>query len=143
MSYPKLLESTNGFSVDNLFGSGSFGYVYKGALPSDRTIVAVKVLNLHQQGTFESFFNECKALRCIRHQNLLQIITACSSMDNQGNDFKGLVFEFMKNESLDSWLYPKDEQSQIKRLSIVEKLNIAIDVASISPSSLRNSHCSL
>ncbi|KAB2622923.1 LRR receptor-like serine/threonine-protein kinase [Pyrus ussuriensis x Pyrus communis] len=127
VSYPELLESTNGFSVDNLIGSGSFDFVYKGVLPSDRMIVAVKVLNLHQQGAYESFFDECKALRSIRHQNLLQIITACSSMDNQGNGFKGLVFKFMKNESLDSWLHPKDEQSQIKRLSTVEKLNIAID----------------
>lgn len=143
MSYPELLESTNGFYADNLIGSGSFGYVYKGVLLSDRTIVAIKVLNLYQQGTSESFFDECKALRSLRHQNLLHIIIACSSMDNQGNDFKGLVFEFMKNESLDSCLYPTDEQSQIKRLSIVEKLDIAIDVASISPPSLRNSHCSL
>ncbi|XP_070665424.1 probable LRR receptor-like serine/threonine-protein kinase At3g47570 [Malus domestica] len=39
----------------------------------------------------------------------------------EGNEFKGL----------DSWLYPRDkEQSQIKRLSLNQRLNIAIDVAS-------------
>ncbi|ONI29519.1 hypothetical protein PRUPE_1G200700, partial [Prunus persica] len=79
VSYFELVESTNGFSVDNLIGSGSFGSVYKGVLPSDGRAVAVKVLNLQQRGAFRSFIDECKALRSTRHRNLLKIITACSS----------------------------------------------------------------
>ncbi|ONI29517.1 hypothetical protein PRUPE_1G200500 [Prunus persica] len=133
VSYLELVESTNGFSVDNLIGSGSFGSVYKGVLPSDGRAVAVKVLNLQQRGAFKSFIDECKALRSIRHRNLLKIITACSSIDNQGNDFKSLVFEFMANGSLDSWLHPRDDeqpQTQSKRLSLIQRLNIATDVAS-------------
>ncbi|CAL8087978.1 unnamed protein product [Prunus armeniaca] len=133
VSYLELVESTNGFSVDNLIGSGSFGSVYKGVLPSDGRAVAVKVLNLQQRGAFRSFIDECKALRSIRHRNLLKIITACSSIDNQGNDFKSLVFEFMANGSLDSWLHPRDEEqphTQSKRLSLIQRLNIATDVAS-------------
>ncbi|CAL2229460.1 unnamed protein product [Prunus armeniaca] len=133
VSYLELVESTNGFSVDNLIGSGSFGSVYKGVLPRDGRAVAVKVLNLQQRGAFRSFIDECKAVRSIRHRNLLKIITACSSIDYQGNDFKSLVFKFMANGSLDSWLHPRDDEqphTQSKRLSLIQRLNIATDVAS-------------
>ncbi|XP_070665204.1 probable LRR receptor-like serine/threonine-protein kinase At3g47570 [Malus domestica] len=130
VSYTELVESTNRFSRENLIGSGSFGSVYKGVAPGDGTLVAVKVLNLQQQGASKSFMDECKALRSIRHRNLLKIITACSSIDNQGQDFKSLVFEYMVNRSLDMWLHPRDdEQSQSKRLSLIQRINIAIDVA--------------
>ncbi|XP_070676768.1 probable LRR receptor-like serine/threonine-protein kinase At3g47570 [Malus domestica] len=131
VSYSELVKSTNGFSVDNLIGSGSFGSVYKGVIPSDGTIVVVKVLNLQQEGASKSFIDECKALGSVRHRNLLKIITTCSSIDNQCKDFKSLVFEFMENGSLDSWLYPRcEEESPNKRLSFMQRLNIAIDVAS-------------
>ncbi|KAL6568254.1 hypothetical protein OROHE_003938 [Orobanche hederae] len=131
VSYSELVQSTDGFSAHNLIGSGSFGFVYKGVLPSDGTVVAVKVLNLQQQGASKSFIDECKALKSTRHRNLLKIITVCSSIDNQGNDFKSLVYEFMKNGSLDSWLYTRDDDQSVQnRLSFIQRLNIAIDVAS-------------
>ena len=130
ISYAELLQSTNCFSENNLIGSGSFGSVYKGILPRNGAIVAVKVLNLQQQGASNSFINECNALRSIRHRNLLKIISACSSIDHEGNDFKSLIFEFMCNGSLDQWLHPKDDvQHQSKRLNFIQRLNIAIDVA--------------
>jgi Leucine-rich repeat (LRR) protein len=130
ISYAELSTSTNGFSVDNLIGSGSFGSVYKGVLSSNSAIIAVKVLNLQQRGGSRSFINECNVLRSIRHRNLLKVITACSSIDHQGNDFKSLVFEFMSNGSLDQWLHPiEDEQHRCKRLSFIQRLNIATDVA--------------
>ncbi|CAN6724096.1 unnamed protein product [Malus baccata var. baccata] len=130
-SYSELVQATNRFSVDNLIGSGSFGSVYKGVIPSNGATVAIKVFNLQQQGASKSFIDECKALRTIRHRNLLKIVTACSSIDNQGNDFKSLVMEFMENGSLDLWLHRGDnEQPEGKRLSIIQRLNIAIDVAS-------------
>ncbi|XP_050116024.1 probable LRR receptor-like serine/threonine-protein kinase At3g47570 isoform X1 [Malus sylvestris] len=130
VSYSELVESTNGFSRENLIGSGSFGSVYKGIAPGNGTLVAVKVLNLQQQGASKSFMNECKALRRITHRNLLKVITSCSSIDDQGQDFKSLVLEYMVNGSLDMWLHPRDdEQSQSKRLSLIQRLNIAIDVA--------------
>ncbi|XP_059458364.1 putative receptor-like protein kinase At3g47110 [Corylus avellana] len=127
---PKLSGSTNGFSVDNLIGSGSFGSVYKGVLSSNGAVIAVKVLNLQQRGGSKSFVNECNFLRSLRHRNLLMVITACSSVDHQRNDFKSLVFQFMSNGSLDQWLHPiEDEQHQCKRLSFIQRLNIAMDVA--------------
>ncbi|XVF83962.1 hypothetical protein PTKIN_Ptkin16aG0536600 [Pterospermum kingtungense] len=126
LSYKELLEATQGFASSNLIGSGSFGSVYKGVFHQQEKPVAVKVLNLQNHGAARSFKAECKALRKVRHRNLLKIITSCSSIDYKGNDFKALVFEFMPNGSLDSWLH---EQLESRYLDLAQRLNIAVDVA--------------
>ncbi|CAK9137494.1 unnamed protein product, partial [Ilex paraguariensis] len=106
VSYQSLLKATKGFSLDNLMGVGNFSSVYKGVPDQDETFVAVKVLNLSRQGAFKSLLVECKALRNIRNRNLVKVITACSGVDYQGNDFKTLVYEFMANGNLEEWLWP-------------------------------------
>ncbi|GFP88493.1 probable LRR receptor-like serine/threonine-protein kinase at3g47570 [Phtheirospermum japonicum] len=132
VSYGELLNATNGFSSRNLIGRGSFGTVYKGTLGSEGTLVAVKVLNLGREGAVKSFVSECRTLRNIRHHNLVKVITACSSSDYQGNDFKALVYQFMPNGSLDKWLHPGEEGDMLRTcsLSIVKRIDIAMDVAS-------------
>ncbi|XP_030933289.1 putative receptor-like protein kinase At3g47110 isoform X1 [Quercus lobata] len=130
VTYKELYRATSGFSSSNLIGSGSFGTVYKGALDGNGTLVAIKVLNLQQKGASKSFTAECNALRNIRHRNLVKILTCCSHMDHCGNEFKALVFEFMTNGSLDVWLHPGlDNENQSRNLSLLQRLNVAIDVA--------------
>ncbi|KAM4070429.1 hypothetical protein ACB094_12G165100 [Castanea mollissima] len=131
VSYKELYQATNGFSPNNLIGSGSFGSVYKGVLDQEERLVAIKVLNLQHKGASKSFMAECNALRNIRHRNLVKILTCCSSMDYGGNQFKALVFEFMTNGSLDIWLHPGiPNEDQSRNLSLLQRLNVAIDVAS-------------
>ncbi|KAB1210669.1 LRR receptor-like serine/threonine-protein kinase EFR [Morella rubra] len=130
VSYQELLHATGGFSERNLIGSGNFGSVYKGKLGPDETIVAVKVLNLQKEGAFKSFIVECQALGNVRHRNLVKILTACSSIDFEGKDFKAIVYEFMQNGNLDMWLHPEDGLRQQSNLSLLQRMNIAIDVAS-------------
>ena len=102
-------------------------------LDQDGAIVAVKVLNLQHQGACKSFMAECKALRNIRHRNLVKVITSCSSIDFQGNDFKAIVYEFMANGSIEKWFHPfeesEEEQNKIQSLTILQRISIAIDVA--------------
>ncbi|CAL5432204.1 unnamed protein product [Camellia sinensis] len=130
LSYGELFPATNGFSPSNLIGEGGYGSVYKGILNSDEQIIAVKVLKLHERGANNSFVTVCEALKNIRHRNLVKIITACSSIDFKGNDFKALVFKFMENGSLENWLHPSLlEQHEPKNLNFVQRLNNAIDVA--------------
>ncbi|ESR41532.1 hypothetical protein CICLE_v10011288mg [Citrus x clementina] len=135
MSYKSLLKATDGFSSTNLIGVGSFGSVYKGVFDEDGTVVAIKVINLQRQGASKSFMAECKALKNIRHKNLVRVITSCSSVDFQGNDFKAIVYKYMPNGSLEKWLHPdaipqRDREIEIQKLTLLQRISIAIDVAS-------------
>ncbi|KAL8241390.1 hypothetical protein R6Q59_014745 [Mikania micrantha] len=127
VTYSQLLKATNGFSESNLIGKGGFSSVYKAILNEDYdTFVAVKVLHLQNQGAQRSFMRECEAWRNIRHRNLLKIITSCSSVDFQGNDFKALIYKFMPNGSLHDWLHSSEHTS---RLSLLQIMKIFMDIA--------------
>ncbi|XP_038716535.1 probable LRR receptor-like serine/threonine-protein kinase At3g47570 [Tripterygium wilfordii] len=136
ISYADIQLATKNFAAENLIGKGGFGSVYKGVfsskLNSDSavdTILAVKVLDLQQRKAAKRFNAECEALRNVRHRNLVKVVTSCSSIDHSGNEFKALVMEFMSFGNLDKWLYPDNAESELC-LSLLQRLNIAIDVAS-------------
>ena len=130
VSYKMLHRATNGFSLNNLIGSGSFGSIYKGVLNQEEMLVAIKVLNLQTKGDTKSFVAECNVLRNVQHQYLVKILTCCFSINCNGDEFKALVFEFMKNGSLDIWLHPMTNcKNQSKNLSFLQRIIIAIDVA--------------
>ena len=134
VSFQSLLNATDGFSSANLIGVGSFGLVCKGILDQYKFLVAIKVLNLRCCGAFKSFKVECEALKNIRHRHLVKVLIACSSIDYQGHDFKDLVYEFLGNGNLDEWLHltprTNDALEKPRKLSLLQRLNIAIDVAS-------------
>ncbi|XP_044507257.1 probable LRR receptor-like serine/threonine-protein kinase At3g47570 [Mangifera indica] len=119
ISYKELMRATNGFSDNNLLGKGSYGSVYKGRLDEGME-VAVKVFHLDFEGTLTSFEAECDVMRCLRHRNLVKIISSCSN-----DDFKSLILEYMPNGSLEELLF-----SEKNVLDISHRLNIMIDVAS-------------
>ncbi|XP_039004313.1 probable LRR receptor-like serine/threonine-protein kinase At3g47570, partial [Hibiscus syriacus] len=103
-----------------------------GILEESGTPIAVKVLNLLNRGASKSFLAECEALKNIRHRNLVKILTAVSSVDFQGNDFKALVYEFMAKGSLDEWLHPSInmiESDTVRNLSFFQRVNATIDIA--------------
>ncbi|KAF8662935.1 hypothetical protein HU200_055519 [Digitaria exilis] len=129
VAYHALEIGTNGFSEANLLGKGSFGAVYKCAFQGEGNIVAVKVFNLEQSGSAKSFIAECEALRRVRHRCLIKIITCSSSVNQQGQDFKALVFEFMPNGSLNCWLHKRSDMPTINNtLSLAQRLDIAVDI---------------
>ncbi|CAN1838500.1 Probable LRR receptor-like serine/threonine-protein kinase At3g47570 [Linum perenne] len=137
LSYQRLFEATDGFSSANQIGVGSFGSVYKGVLSEigEASInIAVKVFNLQRRGASKSFMAECEALRNIRHKNLVRIVTVCSSVDHEGNDFKALVYEFLANGSLEDWLHREieriSESTTTRSLNFIQRLSVAIDIAS-------------
>ncbi|XP_050222917.1 probable LRR receptor-like serine/threonine-protein kinase At3g47570 [Mercurialis annua] len=131
ISYQDLLTATDGFSIENSIGHGSYGSVYKGTLQQTQPLicVAVKVFDLQHRGALKSFRSECEALRNVRHRNLVKILSVSSSVDYQGNEFRALIYEFMPKGSLESWLFATNE-NESKSLNFEQRLNIAIDVAS-------------
>ncbi|XP_025821576.1 probable LRR receptor-like serine/threonine-protein kinase At3g47570 [Panicum hallii] len=140
VSYQALLRGTDGFSESNLLGKGRYGSVYKCTLEGEDTPVAVKVFNLQQSGSSKSFQAECEVLRRVRHRCLIKIITCCSSIDNQGQDFKALVIDLMPNGSLDGWLHPKSSIATLNNtLSLAQRLDIAVHV--IDALDYLHSHC--
>ncbi|KAG1355280.1 putative G-type lectin S-receptor-like serine/threonine-protein kinase [Cocos nucifera] len=98
-TYDDLRRATRNFSKK--LGGGGFGSVYKGLLP-DSTAVAVKKLEGLRQGE-KQFRTEVSTLGSIQHVNLVRLHGFCSEGAK-----KLLVYEFMPNGSLDSYLFQND-----------------------------------
>jgi serine/threonine protein kinase len=59
------------------------------------------------------------------------VITACSTFDPSGHQFKALILEYMPNGSLESWLYPDRNKYGLERsLSFGSRITIVMDIAS-------------
>ncbi|XP_059075058.1 putative leucine-rich repeat receptor-like serine/threonine-protein kinase At2g24130 [Cryptomeria japonica] len=121
ISYKELVGATNGFNEDNRIGIGTFGSIYKGIL-NNGTNIAVKVLNLKDENTLQTFNRECNVLKRVRHRNVIKIISVCSNLD-----FKALILPFMSNGSLRRWLYP--EGGDECQLILADRLRIAKEIA--------------
>ncbi|CAM0148969.1 unnamed protein product [Urochloa decumbens] len=130
LSYNDISKATDGFSSSNLIGSGQSSLVYKGSLHGETVqMIAVKVFKIGQAGASKSFLAECRALRNIRHRNLVKVITACSTYDPLGNEFKALVLEYISNGTLANHLHTKCPINGY--LSLDARIGIAVDVASV------------
>ncbi|WCJ39261.1 Leucine-rich receptor-like protein kinase family protein [Euphorbia peplus] len=129
VTYQELRRATGDFDEKNLIGKGSFGSVYKGLL-ADGSVVAIKVFDINRTGSLKSFGAECEALKNVRHRNLVKLITSCSSVDFRNREFLALVYELLSNGSLEDWIKGDRTKEDGEVLDLVERLNVAIDVAS-------------
>ncbi|ONK79456.1 uncharacterized protein A4U43_C01F6550 [Asparagus officinalis] len=100
LDYRTLKKATNNFHHNNQLGRGGFGPVYQGVLDNG-TMIAVKQLSLgkSQQGESE-FLTEVRMITSIQHKNLVRLVGCCSDGAQ-----RLLVYEYMKNKSLESILY--------------------------------------
>uniref|UniRef100_A0A0E0F307 Receptor kinase-like protein Xa21 n=1 Tax=Oryza meridionalis TaxID=40149 RepID=A0A0E0F307_9ORYZ len=132
VSYSDLARATNRFSTANLIGKGRYSSVYQGQLFQDLNVVAIKVFSLETRGAQKSFIAECSTLRNVRHRNLVPILTACSSIDSSGNDFKALVYQFMPRGDLHKLLYSTRDDgdaSNLNHTTLAQRINIVVDVS--------------
>lgn len=118
-SYKDLSRTTKGFKEK--LGAGGFGSVYKGVL-ANKTLVAVKRLEGIEQGE-KQFRMEVATISSTHHLNLVRLIGFCSE-----GRHRLLVYEFMKNGSLDNLLFSNQEHSGTF-LNWKQRFSIAIGTA--------------
>lgn len=116
-SYRELQRCTKSFKEK--LGAGGFGTVYRGVL-SNKTVVAVKQLEGIEQGE-KQFRMEVATISSTHHLNLVRLIGFCSE-----GRHRLLVYEFMRNGSLDSFLFTTDSG---KLLTWEYRFNIALGTA--------------
>ncbi|XP_042483210.1 receptor like protein kinase S.2 [Macadamia integrifolia] len=103
-SFAELYIASNGFSEDQILGSGGFGRVYRAVLPSDGTIVAVKCLTEKGEQFEKTFAAELMAVAQLRHRNLVRLRGWCVHEDQLL-----LVYDYMPNLSLDRILFKRPD----------------------------------
>ncbi|XP_031261430.1 L-type lectin-domain containing receptor kinase S.1 [Pistacia vera] len=103
-SYEELSQATNGFSENDLLGSGGFGKVYKGTLPNN-TEIAVKCVNHDSKQGLKEFMAEISSMGRLQQKNLVQMRGWC----RKGNELL-LVYDFMPNGSLNTWIFDKPKK---------------------------------
>ncbi|CAL5360486.1 unnamed protein product [Camellia sinensis] len=94
---------------NNVIGSGGSGKVYRVELNCSSEIVAVKrIQNIKKldQNVEKQFLAEVEILGTIRHSNIVKLLSCIFSETT-----KLLVYEYLGNHSLDSWLHGKKRQS--------------------------------
>jgi hypothetical protein len=99
IEFSTVLLATNNFN-DKL-GAGGFGPVYKGRLPDGQEIAIKRLSNSSSQG-LEEFKNEVTVLSKLQHRNLVRLFGCCVHGEE-----KMLVYEYMPNNSLDSFIFGK------------------------------------
>ncbi|XP_050142583.1 L-type lectin-domain containing receptor kinase IV.1-like [Malus sylvestris] len=98
--YKELYVATKGFKEKEILGSGGFGKVYRGKLPTTKNEIAVKRVSHESRQGMKEFVAEIVSIGQLRHRNLVPLLGYCRR--------KGellLVYEYMPNGSLDKYLY--------------------------------------
>ncbi|KAG2630663.1 hypothetical protein PVAP13_3KG541900 [Panicum virgatum] len=107
-SYDELAAATGNFSDDRRLGRGGFGSVYSGVLADGNREVAVKRVSETSQQGWKEFASEVRIISRLRHRNLVQLIGWCHG--GGGGDVLLLVYELMRNGSLDAHLHDHPER---------------------------------
>ncbi|WCJ33210.1 protein kinase family protein [Euphorbia peplus] len=118
-SYAELYIGSNGFSEDEVLGSGGFGKVFRAVLPSDGTVVAVKCLAEKGEKFEKTFAAELVAVAHLRHRNLVRLRGWCVHEDELL-----LVYDYMPNRSLDRVLFRRPENPTAEPLNWERRRNI-------------------
>ncbi|XP_060970943.1 G-type lectin S-receptor-like serine/threonine-protein kinase At1g61480 [Cannabis sativa] len=102
-----VLVATNHFNIRNKLGQGGFGSVYKGRLQDGRDIAVKRLSSSSGQG-IEELKNEMILISKLQHRNLVKLLGCCIEEEE-----KLLVYEFMPNRSLDTFIFDPSRSAQL------------------------------
>ncbi|KAF8091180.1 hypothetical protein N665_0452s0049 [Sinapis alba] len=102
--FKELYQATKGFKEKDLLGSGGFGRVYRGILPTTKLEVAVKRVSHDSKQGMKEFVAEIVSIGRMSHRNLVPLLGYCR---RRGELL--LVYDYMPNGSLDKYLYNNPE----------------------------------
>ncbi|GLT59340.1 hypothetical protein SLA2020_321650 [Shorea laevis] len=115
--YKDLYVATNGFKEKELLGSGGFGRVYRGILPTSKLEIAVKRVSHESRQGMKEFVAEIVSIGRLRHRNLVRLLGYCRRQRELL-----LVYDYMPNGSLDKHLYgqPKVNLNWTQRYKVIK-----------------------
>ncbi|KAF9597667.1 hypothetical protein IFM89_020547 [Coptis chinensis] len=113
-------NATDNFAEANKLGEGGFGPVYKGKLEGEQEI-AVKRLSKNSIQGLSEFKNEVILISKLQHKNLVKLLGFCM----QGEE-KMLVYEYMPNKSLDSFIF---DETTSRLLDKQKRVDIILGIA--------------
>ncbi|KAL7188155.1 hypothetical protein ACSBR1_038090 [Camellia fascicularis] len=116
-----IATATNKFSDTNKIGEGGFGPVYKGQLSIGKDI-AVKRLSTSSKQGVDEFKNEVILIAKLQHRNLVRLLGCCIHGEE-----RMLVYEYMPNGSLDSFIFGVEKKS--KSFTWSTRLDIIVGIA--------------
>ncbi|XVF79414.1 hypothetical protein PTKIN_Ptkin14bG0220700 [Pterospermum kingtungense] len=120
INFEELAAATNNVHLTKKLGRGGFGPVYRGTLQDGKEI-AVKRLSRSSGQGLEEFMNEVMVISKLQHQNLVRLLGCCI----EGEE-KMLVYEYMPNKSLDSFLFDPFKKELLdwkKRFNVIEGIS--------------------
>ncbi|KAI3778303.1 hypothetical protein L2E82_07501 [Cichorium intybus] len=109
-NFHRIAKATDNFNIDKKIGEGGFGPVYKGVL-EDGQLVAVKRLSETSEQGLDEFKNEVICIAKLQHRNLVKLLGYCI----HGTEMI-LIYEYMVNGSLDSFLFGQDALAKTKKV---------------------------
>ncbi|XP_057819620.2 L-type lectin-domain containing receptor kinase SIT2-like [Cryptomeria japonica] len=118
--YKDLHIATKGFRDEQLLGSGGFGRVYRGVLPTNGLQVAVKSFLREIDDGVKEFIAEISSLGRLQHRNLVQIRGFCRRVSQLF-----IVYDYMPNGSLDKMIFGNPK----KMLDWDQRYRVIRDVA--------------
>nr|XP_017244303.1 PREDICTED: cysteine-rich receptor-like protein kinase 42 [Daucus carota subsp. sativus] len=117
--YKDLKSATKNFSEECKIGEGGFGDVYKGII-SNGNIVAVKKHAVRTSKEMADFESEVRLIANVHHRNIIRLL-GCSGK----GPVQILVYEYMENGSLDTFLYGNKRGT----LSWKQRIDIILGIA--------------